>query len=726
MFRQRLFTSFICVSSQPIRVKPTGLRIATWKQYGYWYSTQIDRKPLFDKILIANRGEIACRVMRTAKDLGIKTVAVYSEADANAQHVKLADEAYLIGPAASALSYLDTDKILSVAKTSGAQAIHPGYGFLSENADFADRVLQENLVFIGPPGSAMRSMGSKSESKFIMEKAGVPVVPGYHGENQDPRFLMEQADKIGYPVLIKAVKGGGGKGMRIVNRPEEFLEMLESSKRESIKSFGDDKVLVEKYLVRPRHVEVQVFADTHGNTVHLFERDCSVQRRHQKVIEEAPAPGLSEAIRAELGEKAVAAAQAVNYVNAGTVEFIMDNIDKKFYFMEMNTRLQVEHPVTEMVTNTDLVRWQLEVAAGNILPMKQKDLKLTGHAFEARVYAENPNNNFLPDTGPLLHVNTPDVSENVRLETGFIQGDEVSVHYDPMIAKLVVRGEDRNDALRVLKRALDSYNIVGLNTNISFIKTVAEHPEFIKGEVETGFIQQFEGDLLKKTAGADVDPTTLALAAHAIAVKEKAGQKPNANDPFNPWSTLQHPFRVNGGTSRTISLQAGSDNAEYEVILDSEPHAYPKMSNVHIVDAKTKKEVLQLKSDDPTVDENGMLIATLDGRRYKVNAVIEGDNVDVFGEHGRTTFTIPTPSYLTAGAADAVGSVKTPMPCKISQVLVKPGEKVEKDAPLIILEAMKMEHIIRSPFSGTIDQVLYALGDMVAENKSLVTFADEK
>ncbi|KAG2178908.1 hypothetical protein INT43_001755 [Umbelopsis isabellina] len=726
MFRQRLFTSFICVSSQPIRVKPTGLRIATWKQYGYWYSTQIERKPLFDKILIANRGEIACRVMRTAKDLGIKTVAVYSEADANAQHVKLADEAYLIGPAASALSYLDTDKILSVAKSSGAQAIHPGYGFLSENADFADRVLQENLVFIGPPGSAMRSMGSKSESKFIMERAGVPVVPGYHGENQDPKFLMEQADKIGYPVLIKAVKGGGGKGMRIVNRPEEFLEMLESSKRESIKSFGDDKVLVEKYLVRPRHVEVQVFADHHGNTVHLFERDCSVQRRHQKVIEEAPAPGLSEAIRAELGKKAVAAAQAVDYVNAGTVEFIMDNIDKKFYFMEMNTRLQVEHPVTEMVTNTDLVRWQLEVAAGNVLPMKQKELKLTGHAFEARIYAENPNNNFLPDTGPLLHVNTPEVSQNVRLETGFIQGDEVSVHYDPMIAKLVVRGEDRNDALRVLKRALDTYNIVGLNTNISFIKTVAEHPEFIKGEVETGFIQQYEGDLLKKIAGADVDPTTLALAAQAIAVREKTGQAINPNDPFNPWATLQHPFRVNGGTSRTISLKAGSDQAEYEVILDSEPHAYPKLSNIRIVDAKTKKEVLQLKSDDPTIDENGMLIATLDGRRYKVNAVIEGDNVDVFEEHGRTTFTIPTPSYLTAGAADAVGSVKTPMPCKISQVLVKPGDKVEKDAPLIILEAMKMEHIIRSPFSGTIDQVLYALGDMVAENKSLVTFADDK
>ncbi|KAI9287858.1 carbamoyl-phosphate synthase L chain, ATP binding domain-containing protein [Umbelopsis sp. AD052] len=722
MFKQRLYTSFICISSQPIRVRPTVLRIATWKQQGYWYSTQLDRKPLFDKILIANRGEIACRVMRTAKDLGIKTVAVYSEADANAQHVKLADESYLIGPAASALSYLDTEKILAVAKQSGAQAIHPGYGFLSENADFADRVQRENLVFIGPPGSAMRSMGSKSESKYIMEDAGVPVVPGYHGENQDPKFLMEQAEKIGYPVLIKAIKGGGGKGMRIVNRPQDFLEMLESSKRESIKSFGDDKVLVEKYLVHPRHVEVQVFADTHGNTVHLFERDCSVQRRHQKVIEEAPAPGLSEEVRADLGAKAVAAAKAVGYVNAGTVEFIMDNLDKKFYFMEMNTRLQVEHPVTEMVTNTDLVRWQLEVASGNTLPLTQDQLRLTGHAFEARVYAENPNNNFLPDTGPLLRVHTPEVSKNVRLETGFIEGDEVSVHYDPMIAKLVVRGEDRNDALRILRRALDSYNIVGLNTNISFIKTLAEHPEFIKGEVETGFIQQYEKDLLH--LAPQVDPNTLALAAHAIAVKEKAGQKVNPNDPFTPWSTLSQPFRVNGGTSRTITLHV--NDSEFDVILDSEPHAYPKLSNIRIVDKKTKEEISQIRSDDPSIDEDGMLVATLDGRRYKVNAVVEGDNVDVFAESGRSTFTIPTPAYLTAGAADAVGTVKTPMPCKISQVLVKPGDKVEKDAPLIILEAMKMEHIIRSPFSGTIDQVLYALGDMVAENKSLVTFAGEK
>lgn len=661
-------------------------------------------------------------MMRTAKDLGIKTVAVYSEADANAQHVKLADESYLIGPAASALSYLDTEKILAVAKQSGAQAIHPGYGFLSENADFADRVQRENLVFIGPPGSAMRSMGSKSESKYIMEDAGVPVVPGYHGENQDPKFLMEQAEKIGYPVLIKAIKGGGGKGMRIVNRPQDFLEMLESSKRESIKSFGDDKVLVEKYLVHPRHVEVQVFADTHGNTVHLFERDCSVQRRHQKVIEEAPAPGLSEEVRADLGAKAVAAAKAVGYVNAGTVEFIMDNLDKKFYFMEMNTRLQVEHPVTEMVTNTDLVRWQLEVASGNTLPLTQDQLKLTGHAFEARVYAENPNNNFLPDTGPLLRVHTPEVSKNVRLETGFIEGDEVSVHYDPMIAKLVVRGEDRNDALRILRRALDSYNIVGLNTNISFIKTLAEHPEFIKGEVETGFIQQYEKDLLH--LAPQVDPNTLALAAHAIAVKEKAGQKVNPNDPFTPWSTLSQPFRVNGGTSRTITFHV--NDSEFDVILDSEPHAYPKLSNIRIVDKKTKEEISQIRSDDPSIDEDGMLVATLDGRRYKVNAVVEGDNVDVFAESGRSTFTIPTPAYLTAGAADAVGTVKTPMPCKISQVLVKPGDKVEKDAPLIILEAMKMEHIIRSPFSGTIDQVLYALGDMVAENKSLVTFAGEK
>ncbi|RUS18882.1 LOW QUALITY PROTEIN: hypothetical protein BC937DRAFT_88215 [Endogone sp. FLAS-F59071] len=630
-----------------------------------------DRKPLFDKILIANRGEIACRVMRTAKKLGIKTVAVYSEADANALHVKMADEAYLIGPAPSAQSYLNVDKILAVARASEAQAIHPGYGFLSENADFADRVKAENLVFIGPSGDAMRSMGSKSESKFIMEAASVPVVPGYHGSNQDPSFLKSEAVKIGYPVLIKAVKGGGGKGMRIVRSPDEFDEMLASSRRESIKSFGDDAVLVEKYLVRPRHVEVQVFADEHGNYVHLFERDCSVQRRHQKVIEEAPAPGLEEGIRKELGEKAVAAAKAVGYVNAGTVEFIMDNVDKKFYFMEMNTRLQVrfekisapkfpyilnagmftdiiactfgvstivEHPVTEMVTNTDLVHWQLEVAAGNRLPMTQDQLHLTGHAFEARVYAEKPNNNFLPDTGPLLHVHTPPSSDSVRLETGFLQGDDVSVHYDPMIAKLVVRGEDRTDALRVLRGALGQYQIVGLNTNIAFLKRVAEHPEFIKGEVETGFIQQYESDLLKTAdTVARPDPAILALAANAIVLQERTAETASKFDPYNPFVTLLAPLRLNSPHTRTISLKSGEDH-QYDVELITPAGATSGTLDVRVLDTKTKEEVALFGGVAAGTDEEGRIVAQIGERRVRADVVVTGEEITVFSEVGCVWF----------------------------------------------------------------------------------------
>ncbi|KAI8987177.1 carbamoyl-phosphate synthase L chain, ATP binding domain-containing protein [Pilobolus umbonatus] len=688
----------------------------------YTVNTWNERKPLFEKILIANRGEIALRVMRTAKDLGIKTVAVYSEPDAHAQHVKMADEAFLIGPAVSAESYLNIEKILNVAKMTGAQAIHPGYGFLSENADFADRVTASNLEFIGPSGDAMRAMGSKSESKFIMEKAGVPVVPGYHGDNQDVKFLKEQAGKIGYPVLIKAVKGGGGKGMRIVRGPSEFEEMLESSKRESIKSFGDDRVLVEKYLERPRHVEVQVFADKLGNTVHLFERDCSVQRRHQKVIEEAPAPGLSEEIRASLGAKAVAAAQAVNYVNAGTVEFIMDNVDKQFYFMEMNTRLQVEHPVTEMVTGTDLVRWQLEVAAGNALPMTQDQLSLNGHAFEARVYAENPSNHFLPDTGLLYSVRTPDTNPNLRLETGFIQGDDISVYYDPMISKLVVHGQNRNDALRRFRRALEQYQIVGLNTNISFIKKVCEHPEFIKGEVETGFIQQYEKDLFEEPTVPH--PSTLALVASALRLKEIESMKQQVTDSINPWNTIHDAFRINNKNQKKVAVTF--NDHPYEVVVSSSQKD-SHLLDMAIIDGKNNEVIKNYTNIESYLDEEGLVVSTIDNKSTKSNVVVYEDEVVVFDDFGRTTLQLPTPKYL-AEAMDGghgVGSVKTPMPCKISQVFIQPGQYVEKGATILILEAMKMEHAIKAPVSGTIDQVLYAVGDLVAENKSLVTFAEQ-
>lgn len=445
--------------------------------------------PLFDKILIANRGEIACRVMRTAKKLGIQTVSVYSEADKDSLAVMMADEAYCIGPASSSKSYLNVDKILEVAHLTKAQAIHPGYGFLSENSSFADRVAKEGLEFIGPPSSAIVAMGSKSASKDIMIAAGVPVVPGYHGSNQDSTFLHKQASNMGYPVLIKAVKGGGGKGMRIVHTSEEFQEMLQSSRREATKHFSDDVVLIEKYITRPRHVEVQVFADKSGNAVYLFERDCSVQRRHQKILEEAPGPLISEELRKSLGEKAVAAAKAVGYVGAGTVEFILDKDTEQFYFMEMNTRLQVEHPITEMVTGTDLVDWQLRVAAGNRLPLLQHELKLKGHSFEARIYAENPSNDFLPDSGKLVHLRMPAESKSVRIETGVREGDLVSIHYDPMISKLVVWGETRTEALRVLRKALGEFEVVGPQTNIEFLKALASHPSFIEGDVDTGFIK---------------------------------------------------------------------------------------------------------------------------------------------------------------------------------------------------------------------------------------------
>jgi 3-methylcrotonyl-CoA carboxylase alpha subunit len=451
---------------------------------------------MFTKILIANRGEIACRVAATARRMGIRTVAVYSEADAGSKHVAVCDEAVLIGPAAAKESYLKGEKIIAVALATGAQAIHPGYGFLSENADFADAVAAAGLVFIGPPASSMRAMGSKSAAKTLMESASVPLVPGYHGRSQEPALLQREADRIGYPVLLKASAGGGGKGMRVIERAEDFMAALASCQREAISSFGDDKVLIEAYLQRPRHIEIQVFADTQGNCVYLHERDCSVQRRHQKVLEEAPAPGMPAARRAAMGEAAVAAAKAVGYVGAGTVEFIA-NQDGSFYFMEMNTRLQVEHPVTEMITGTDLVEWQLRVAAGQPLPLRQDALKIHGHAIEARIYAENPEKGFLPSIGTLRHMDTPDavsftlggtdVPASVRIDSGVREGDAISPFYDPMIAKLIVWGADRAQALARMSQALAEFQITGLATNIAFLKRLVEGSAFASADLDVSW-----------------------------------------------------------------------------------------------------------------------------------------------------------------------------------------------------------------------------------------------
>ncbi|KAI9598808.1 carbamoyl-phosphate synthase L chain, ATP binding domain-containing protein [Syncephalis fuscata] len=682
----------------------------------------VSGKPLFNKILIANRGEIACRVMRTARRLGIRTVAVYSEADENSMHVQMADEAYLIGSAPSADSYLRMDRILDVIKRSGAQAVHPGYGFLSENASFAELLHKNNVAFIGPPPSAMLSMGSKSESKNIMQAANVPVVPGYHGTEQDVKFLKSQAEKIGYPVLIKAIKGGGGKGMRIVERPEDFEEMLTSSKREAIKSFGDDQVLIEKYLVTPRHVEVQVFADKMGNAVHLHERDCSVQRRHQKILEEAPAPSLSESVRALLGEKAVAAAKAVSYEGAGTVEFIFDNTDNKFYFMEMNTRLQVEHPVTEMITGTDLVQWQLEVAAGNPLPMTQSQIKATGHAFEARIYAENPAKGFLPDTGPLLHLRPPTNidPEVIRVETGVRQGDAVSIYYDPMISKLVVHGRDREEALRFLHNSLQQYQIVGLNTNIEFLSTVIQHPAFIAGEVETGFIKKYEADLFPAIKPAQQH--VIAQAALSILLKQRsvAVQGPSAmTDPSSPWATINS-WRPNYRHAETITLQDGDNST---VTADITPEASGTYTIKITAADGSITEYTQVKA---SINDEGALVSTLGDQRFNTNVVAQDDKIHVFDQTGKRTFILLTPKYLTAMSGEMAGSVKTPMPCKISQVMVTPGQTVEKGTPLIVLEAMKMEHVIKSPQDGIIDRILFEAGELVGENKLLVTFKAEQ
>ncbi|KAJ3368399.1 Methylcrotonoyl-CoA carboxylase subunit alpha, mitochondrial [Allomyces arbusculus] len=690
------------------------------------------KKPPFDKILIANRGEIAVRVMKTAQRLGIKCVAVYSEADKNSMHVQMADEAYCIGPAPSSESYLRMDKIVEVAKKTGAQAIHPGYGFLSESAEFATYLEKHGLVFIGPPASAITSMGSKSESKKIMQAAEVPVVPGYHGDNQDPAFLKEQCGKIGYPVLIKAVMGGGGKGMRIVNSEAEFDEMLASAKREAIKSFGDDRVLVEKYLTRPRHVEVQVFADKHGNAVYLFERDCSVQRRHQKIIEEAPAPDLSEELRKQLGEKAVAAAKAVNYVGAGTVEFILDATTKTFAFMEMNTRLQVEHPVSEMITQTDLVEWQLQVAAGNKLPKLQDDLKIHGWSFEARIYAENPQNQFLPDTGPLVHLATPEVTDTVRVETGVRQGDQVSVFYDPMIAKLVVHGPDRASALAKLGHALDQYQVVGLNTNIEFLKALAKHPEFVKANVETGFIAKYGQDLLVPIERPAPDAVMLAAVALLLGKESVAVADPVTAS--GPWGSLPS-ARLNHAREQAIELQF-SDEVTAKVTA---VHARDVVNvTVAVPGVEDVTYTINAKSVRADAARDRTVFVDLGDRQVSATVVLEGDMVHVFANGtgvGRPhmgavkhSFTVPEPAYLAEAHAQDEGkggnAVKTPMPCKISQVHVKPGDKVTKGQPLVVLEAMKMEHVMRSPVDGVIARVHYKVGDLVEENKLLLAFEE--
>ncbi|MBI5269690.1 MAG: acetyl/propionyl/methylcrotonyl-CoA carboxylase subunit alpha [Burkholderiales bacterium] len=674
---------------------------------------------MFHKILIANRGEIACRVAETARRLGVRTVAVYSDADAGAQHVRACDEAVHIGGSAARDSYLQWQRILDAAKASGAQAVHPGYGFLSENEDFARACAEAGLVFIGPPPAAIAAMGSKSAAKALMEKAGVPLVPGYHGDNNDPAFLAAQAERIGYPVLIKASAGGGGRGMRRVDRAEDFAAALASCQREAQASFGDDHVLVERYVTKPRHIEIQVFADAQGQCVHLFERDCSVQRRHQKVLEEAPAPGMSEARRAEMGAAAVAAAQAVGYVGAGTVEFIAEEVgdgDLRFYFMEMNTRLQVEHPVTEAITGHDLVEWQLRVAAGQPLPVRQDELKIHGHAIEARICAENPDAGFLPATGQLAVLRWPahiafrrnvDMERfhepaPVRVDAGVREGDAISPFYDSMIAKLIVWGENRAQALARLDAALRDTHIVGLSTNVAFLRRVVASPSFATADLDTALIER------ERAALFDAPGLPLPVAAAGVVAQALAAEA--ALETSDPWSRRDG-WRIHGGARRRFDLRQGSTS--HVAVLE---RLHDGALRLTLSDASWPFQARPLGGDRHDV--------VLGSQRLTLSVYLVGERVAVFGEAGTAELQEMDPIAHAGDAAGGAGRLTAPMPGKVIALHVQAGDAVKAGQAVAVMEAMKMEHTLSAPRDGTVAELLYAVGDQVSEGAELLRLAD--
>ncbi|HKP65889.1 MAG TPA: acetyl/propionyl/methylcrotonyl-CoA carboxylase subunit alpha [Casimicrobiaceae bacterium] len=672
---------------------------------------------MFNKILIANRGEIACRIAATARRLGVRTVAVYSDVDAKSLHVTVCDEAIRIGAAAPRASYLNGAAILDAAKRSGAQAIHPGYGFLSENETFAADCANAGVVFIGPPPAAIAAMGSKSAAKAIMARAGVPVVPGYHDDDQDPALLAREAARIGFPVLIKATAGGGGKGMKVAASAAEFASALASAQREAKASFGDDRMLVERYLRTPRHIEIQVFADTHGNVVHLFERDCSIQRRHQKVLEEAPAPGMEVARRRAMGDAATAAAKAIGYVGAGTVEFIAEQ-DGTFYFMEMNTRLQVEHPVTEMITGLDLVEWQLRVAAGEPLPVEQSALKIRGHAIEARIYAEDPARGFLPSIGTITHWRMPVDADNVRIDTGFREGDDVSRFYDPLLAKVIAWGEDRERARMTLLHALDASEVTGVTTNISFVARVVAHPSFASGHLDTGLIET-NREALFAPAGAAPERALIAAALSEYQAIERAALavSPNAADRYSPWRLADTWW--NGTTTHHINVVLADDAGQRSVIM--RPNANGSVTlggDVAPLAARAETRAGRLfvaaeRDGTPDVDAS-----------FAAAVVRDGDVLHVFGSRSRALLTRIDPLAHADDEPAHGGHLTAPMSGTVVAVLVKPGDTVDKGAPLIVLEAMKMEHTITAPAAGKIAAVNYGIGDRVAEGAYLVDVDD--
>ena len=660
---------------------------------------------MFDKILIANRGEIACRVMRTCRRLAIRTVAVHSSIDAHALHVEQADEAYLIGGPRPAESYLRGDTIIEVAKAAGAQAIHPGYGFLSENEEFARAVERAGLAFIGPTPEAIEQMGLKDRAKVIMEKAGVPVVPGYHGANQDAKFLRAEAKKVGFPLLIKAVAGGGGKGMRLVTKDAEFDDQLAAARREAKNAFGDEGMLLERFVRGPHHIEFQVFGDTHGHYVHLFERECSIQRRHQKVLEETPSPFLDDDMRARMGEAAVAAARAIAYRGAGTIEFIA-GADRKFFFMEMNTRLQVEHPVTEMITGEDLVEWQLRVAAGEPLPLTQNEITSGGHSIEVRLCAENPANNFLPETGTIGVLRPPvEIDEVVRLDTGVREGDEVSVFYDPMIAKLIVWGDDRNESARRMQAALAETAILGVTTNLAFLERVVKHPAFLAGETDTAFIERHRADLLP--AQSDVSLEALVAAASRVFLDEQAAI---ANAPPSPWNDTGG-WRLNQPAVRRMefTLTDGTTAAVDAVMRQGYAIVTVEGQSHHVALGPRDKDRLQIALDDET---------------YFARVVRLGGQISATTPQGRYDLELVDPFHYEPADSLPDARLTALMPGRVVKVLAGVGDAVKKGQSLRILEAMKMEHTITSPRDGVIERVAFAENQLVPADAVLFAFKE--
>ncbi len=669
------------------------------------------------KILIANRGEIACRIIDTARDVGIKTVALYSDADENARHTLMADDAIYMGAAPASESYLRGDAIIEAAIKVGADAIHPGYGFLSENADFAEACEKASIIFIGPKADSIRAMGLKGAAKTLMVKANVPVVPGYHGDNQDPSFLQAEADKIGYPLLIKAIAGGGGKGMRLVESAEQFESALEGAKREGANSFGNDIVLLEKYITTPRHIEIQVFGDSHGNAVHLFERDCSIQRRHQKVVEEAPAPNMPENVRAAMGDAAVRAAKAIGYEGAGTIEFIVDAsgelTEDSFYFMEMNTRLQVEHPVTEEITGEDLVAWQIAVAEGKPLPKKQSELSINGHAIEVRLYAEDPANGFLPQTGVVKYFHVPN-SFNVRLETGIEEGGEVSPYYDPMIAKIITTGDNRDEAIANMETALGQTGLVGVKTNLAFLARTIGHKAFKDAQVETGFIEKHKADLLPNATKRSelVKPLSLAVLAHTIDRPDAMAAKYGLDDAaYSPWS-LNNGWRMALPYVENLSLTLdGQDDFNCRIHLN-------ETIGVEI-DGETNLV-------DGVLYDDGTLEATINGEDAACLVWQDSKQVSIMMGGETYNFALKTGEQAGDDEGQAQGAVLSPMPGKIIECFVKNGDVVDEGTPLLILEAMKMEYTLKAPKTGVVEGLTAKINDQVADGATLLNIIEKE